>query len=279
LTVSTIHGLLLVAGGQTFALPVTTLVRVTRARAADLRSTGGRDVLPFDGSLVPVASLAAVLGVQAATPREPGTRFPLVVMTSGDRRVAVVVDELIGMQDLVVKRLGPRLRGVRHFAGATILPTGRVALILNAAEVVEGVVERSARSTLRAAPAHVQPEEKVRVLLVDDSMTTRSLEQSILEAGGYAVTAAADGEQAWQLLQEHGADLVVADVDMPRMDGVALCEAIRESKRFREVPVVLLTARASDRDKARGLEAGANAYLAKGAFDQRQLLETIAQLL
>jgi two-component system chemotaxis sensor kinase CheA len=93
------------------------------------------------------------------------------------------------------------------------------------------------------------------------------------------VTAAVDGAQAWQLLQEQGADLVVADIDMPRMDGVELCEAIRESKRFRDLPVVLVTARASDHDKARGLEAGANAYLPKGTFDQRQLLETIAQLL
>src|SRR5690606_32678128 len=118
-----------------------------------------------------------------------------------------------------------------------------------------------------------------RLLVVDDSVTTRSLEKSILEAAGYQVEVAVDGLDAWQLLQERGADLVVADVEMPRMDGFALCEAIRGSRRLRNLPVVLVTALASDADRARGLEAGADAYLPKGTFDQSQLLEAVASLI
>ena len=115
--------------------------------------------------------------------------------------------------------------------------------------------------------------------MVDDSLTTRALEKSIQEAAGYDVTAAADGAAAWQALQERGADLVVSDVDMPRMDGFALTEAVRGSQRFRELPVVLVTARETDADRTRGVEVGADAYLGKSAFDQKNLLETIAQLL
>jgi two-component system, chemotaxis family, sensor kinase CheA len=114
---------------------------------------------------------------------------------------------------------------------------------------------------------------------VNDSVTARSLEKSILEAAGYEVVVAVDGSGAWRRLQDAGADLVVAEVDMPRMDGFALCEAIPRSRRFRELPVVLVTALEGDTDKTHGLEVGAHAYLPKSTLGQRQLLETIAHLL
>src|SRR5262249_9682412 len=122
-------------------------------------------------------------------------------------------------------------------------------------------------------------ETRKRLLIADDSVTTRALVRSILEGAGYEVTAAADGQAAWELLQQHGADLPVSGVEVPRMAGFALAEAVRRSPRFHDLPVVLVTARESEQDKARGLEAGASAYLVKSGFDQRELLETIAQLL
>ena len=279
LTLTTIRALLLRAGGQVFALPLMSLVRLTRVAAGDLGSTAGREVLLSEGPPVPVASLSEVLGVPAETLHHAGGKFPLVIVTSGDRQVALVVDELMAEQELVVKSLGTRLTRVRHFSGATVLPTGHVALILNAADLVQSALGRAPGPALALALEQKQPEDRRRVLLAEDSVTTRSLEKSILEAAGYDVTAVVDGGEAWQLLQEEGADLVVADVEMPRMDGFELCEAIRGSRRFRELPVVLVTARESDRDKARGLEVGANAYLPKSTFDQRQLLETITLLL
>jgi two-component system chemotaxis sensor kinase CheA len=115
--------------------------------------------------------------------------------------------------------------------------------------------------------------------LADDSVTTRTLERSILEAAGYEVATAADGSAAWQLLQETGADVVVSDVEMPKMDGFALARAIRGSKRFRDLPIILLTALETPQDRTRGMEAGADAYLLKSSFDQKMLLATIEQLL
>ncbi|MGH7821770.1 MAG: response regulator, partial [Candidatus Binatia bacterium] len=144
---------------------------------------------------------------------------------------------------------------------------------------VQSALGRAPGRAIAAAFEDKAPEARKRLLLVDDSVTTRSLEKSILEAAGYEVVVAADGAEAWRLIQEKGVDLVVADVEMPRMDGFALTEAIRASKRVGDLPVVLVTALESDKDKARGLEVGADAYLLKSAFDQRQLLETIAQLL
>ena len=115
--------------------------------------------------------------------------------------------------------------------------------------------------------------------MVDDSVTTRTLVESILAAAGFDVTACVDGQDAWRLLHERGADLVVSDIEMPRMDGFALTEAIRASERFRDLPVVLFTSRDSEPDRARGAEVGADAYIVKSAFDQQALLDAIAQLL
>ena len=151
-------------------------------------------------------------------------------------------------------------------------------MVLNTPNLVRKALQRPAGPAL-ASPERAERPAKKRILVVDDSLTTRALEKSILEAAGYDVTAAADGAAAWQLLQERGTDLIVSDVDMPRMDGFALTEAVRGSTRFRELPVVLVTARESEADKTRGVAVGADAYLGKSAFDQKNLLETIAQLL
>jgi two-component system chemotaxis sensor kinase CheA len=189
------------------------------------------------------------------------------------------VDGLLAEQELLVKDLGPRLRGLRLVSGATILPSGSVALLLNPAELVLAASTRAAGPALAAALAEAPVERKRRLLVVEDSVTTRTLERSILEAAGYEVAVAVDGAEGWRLLQESPPDLVIADVEMPRLDGIGLTEAIRASRRFHDLPVILVTALASETDQARGLAAGANAYLVKSAFDQRNLLETVSQLL
>jgi two-component system chemotaxis sensor kinase CheA len=282
LMVATIRAVLLGAAGQVFALPAAHVRRVVRAGAADFGSVGGREVLLSDGAPIPAARLTELLSPQSGIANHPvgaSRRALLVIVASGNTQVALAVDELIAEEEVLVKTLGTRLRHVRHFAGATILPSGRVALILNTADLLSSALGRAPSHRLRAALESKAAESKRRLLLADDSVTTRGLEKSILEAAGYEVTAVADGREAWRLLQERGADLVVADVEMPHMDGFALCEAVRQSPRFRQLPIVLVTALESDADKARGLEAGADAYLPKSTFDQRQLLATIAQLL
>jgi two-component system chemotaxis sensor kinase CheA len=278
LTLTTLRALLVAAGGQTFAFVGTNVQKLVRADPAALRSVEGREMLALGGAPLPVASLTDTLGLP---PREaaPRRKVPAVVVAAGDRRMAFVVDEFLAEQEIVVKGLGSRLRRVRHFSGATILPSGQIALVLNAADLIRRALGRPTARPLGEALAPKVAPAKKRILIAEDSVTTRALEKSILEAAGYDVTAAADGADAWQLLQERGADLLVSDVEMPRLDGFGLAETVRGSSRFRELPVVLVTARATESDKARGLAAGANAYLVKSAFDQRALLETIAQLL
>jgi len=181
------------------------------------------------------------------------------------------------LHGIMFRAVRERLRRVRHFSGATLLPSGRIALILNAADLLRSALQRAPGKQLAVELTAPMAEPKL-LLVVDDSVTTRSLVKSILEAAGYTVLTAPDGIAAWQILQERGADLVVADVEMPRMDGCDLAATIRKSPRFRKLPVVLVTALDSVQDRTRGMEAGADAYLIKSAFDQKELLETIAQL-
>ena len=288
LTLTTIRGLLVRAGGQTFVLPVTSVKELLRIAPEALRSMGGTETLALRGEAVPIVALAAAVG----RPAEPffthaygvdpsmltSGKAAVVIVSSEGCDVGLVVDELMDERQIVVKSLGPRLRSATHLSGATVLPSGRLALILSTAEVVARA--RSHKGTsLRASADTGKTAKKYKVLLVDDSITTRALERSILEAGGYSVVVAFDGAEGWRLLQEQAIDVVVSDVEMPRMDGFALTESIRNTPRFRDLPVVLVTGRASPADRARGLEVGANAYLVKSDFDQQHLLETLAQLL
>jgi two-component system, chemotaxis family, sensor kinase CheA len=201
------------------------------------------------------------------------------VLEAGGKAVAFAVDELVDEAALTVKRLPARLAGSRHIAGASILADGRVALILNVAMLMKEALGRRAEDLApRTAPARRRP----RVLLVDDSITTRGLERSILEAAGYEVVTASDGGEAWMVLQEQPPDqqfdVIVSDIEMPNVTGFELTERVRATNTLARVPVVLVSGLASEADRARGLELGADAYVVKSAFQQSKLLQTIAEL-
>jgi len=286
LTLTALRALLVRAGGETFALGTAAVRRLTRVGPADLHPVGGRPTLVQGGRPIPLVTLAEALGLPATpatAPARPGdpppAKRPAVVVAAGDRLVAFLVDELVAEQEIIIKTLGPRVRRVRNLSGATILPSGRVALVLNAVSLVRDAMARGPAAAVPDPAAARTPPARRRLLVVDDSLTTRTLEQSILEAAGYEVATAVDGEDGWRVLNQRGADLLVTDVDMPRMDGFALCEAVRASPRFARLPVVLFSSRGDDGDKARGNEVGADAYIVKGTFDQKELLATVAQLL
>jgi two-component system chemotaxis sensor kinase CheA len=279
LTVTSIRAVLVEAAGQTFAIPSTSVERLMRLREATVRKLEGRTVMTLADAALPVAPLASLLGLPARELGPGSTGARIVVISGRGHAAGLVVDALVGVEEILVKSLGRRLRHVRYVSGATLLPTGQLALILTPGELVAAAARPGAGELGAPAIGRAIPSSKKRILVVDDSVTTRSLGKSILEAAGFEVVVATDGQEALRVLEERGADLVLSDVEMPRMDGLALTEAIRASRRFERLPVILLTGLGSERDKARGLEVGADAYLVKSAFDTDQLLETIAQLL
>jgi two-component system chemotaxis sensor kinase CheA len=274
-TLASIRVILASLGAQTVAIPTGNVERLIRVRPGDIRRAEGRELLPTPDGAVPLVALARVL--PPLTERPMAESASVVIMRAGNRRVAVVVDELLAEQEITVRPVD----GVRErlaVSGAAILGSGRVALVLDPLTIIDLVFALSG-SGLTTVTRGPDAPAKRRVLVVDDSITTRTLEQSVLEAAGHDVRTAVDGADAWRMLQEGEYDLIVTDIEMPRMDGFALCEAIRASKRLHALPVVLVTALESAAHRARGLELGADAYIGKSSFDQQSLLETVDQLL
>lgn len=271
-----IRAVLVTAGSQTLAIPTTHVERLLRVRAADIQLVEGRQVVTADTGPLPLISLASLLGWPVAEARAP---LPVVLMRTGSRRIAAAVDDLSGESEVMLRPIRITGRGGTLLAGGALLATGQVALVTDPDAIVSTALSGATHPPVALAEEQAAVSARHRILVVDDSITTRTLEQSILEAAGYEVLTAADGSDAWRALQEKGCDLVVADIEMPRMDGFELCQAIRGSKRYARLPVVLVTAMESAEHRARGLEVGADAYIGKSSFDQEHLLETIRQLI
>ncbi|PWC42337.1 response regulator [Azospirillum sp. TSO22-1] len=259
------------AGGQVMALPAADVVRLHRADAAALGSLEGRPVVRIDGEDVLVSSLAALLGLQP--PAGVREHVQLAVVRSGERRTALAVDALVATRDAVVASAEEAGLDPARFIGTVLLDDGSPALVLNAASL--GAAEPVALPAVAAARPAVKP----CILVVDDSITTRTLEKSILEAHGYHVVLCVDGREALERLGTLKVDLVVSDVEMPRMDGFALVQAVKTDPRLADIPVILVTSRGSDEDRERGMRLGADAYIVKSRFDQDDLLERIRRLL
>jgi two-component system chemotaxis sensor kinase CheA len=274
-TVASFRGLLVSAGGLLFLLPTDAIERAVRVDPREVRMAEGRETILRGDEPVALARLAALLGLPC--PEEPeGARDWLhcVVLRSGPDRLAVAVAEVLGEREVLVKPLRPPLGRVPHVSGAGLLGSGQLALILRPADLFA-----SAREPARPArPAAAPKERALRVLVVDDSITTRTMEKNLLEAAGYEVSVAVDGAEAWTQLKTEPVDLVVSDLDMPRMDGFELTLRIRADQALSDLPVVLVTALESREDKERGVEVGANAYVVKSSFDQSSLLEIIRRL-
>lgn len=224
---------------------------------------------------LPLAALAHLLPPIVVQPL--GTHTLIALVAVGPLRVGLIVDELLSEEEILLQPLSDGERRSPLLSGAAILGSGTIALVLDAAAAAEAALESSAQ--LPESTETTGRDRRFKVLVVDDSITTRALEQGILEAAGYDVRTAVDGADGWRCVQEFVPDLVVSDIEMPRMDGFALCETIRHSARFRDLPVVLVTALESPEHRARGLDVGADAYLGKSTFDQRGLLHVIEELL
>src|SRR5579859_523348 len=274
LTLATTRALLVESGDALYALPTAAVEQVLRPK--QLGSIGGRSMFEHHGSAIPVVTLPALFGSGEPATKTSAAPPTLVLVGSGLQRVALLIDRVVGEQEIVVKPLPYPLVRVRHIAGATILGSGRIVPILNVADLLRG----AARSVPTfVAPPVAEPQRKQqRVLVADDSLTTRTMERYILEAAGYEVELAGDGAEALALLQERGCDVLVSDIEMPGLDGIELTARVRAEPRLRDLPIILVTSLDSATDRERGLQAGADAYIVKTSFDQDQLLRTIREI-
>jgi two-component system chemotaxis sensor kinase CheA len=283
LTLISSRGLLVHASGQRFVIPLNVVDHILAVGPQEISSLEGHDVIRYEGRPVTLVCLDDVLGL----PREEGQgdleRTPVVIVGTAERRMAFAVDDLAGEQEVVIKGLGKQLVRVAGIAGATVMGSGEVVLMLNVVDLMKLAIRGEHRPVFEEPAEGVSVEDvrvQQRILIVDDSITTRTLEKNILEAVGYSIAIATDGQEALSAIATGGVpDLIVSDILMPRMDGFELTERIKSDERTAHVPVILVSSLDSAADKARGIEVGADAYIVKSRFDQGNLLETIEQLI
>ena len=270
-TLEVVRCLLVAVGGERYAIPAHAVAALHDAGPGDLVALEGGQAVWSGDDLVPVVALAEVVGAAGA-----GTGGHAVVLASGGHRVGVCVDALLGQREVTLQELGRVVGGRELVAGAAIDADGSVLLVLDCVTLTSRAAARRGQATVTddgdAGP-------RASVLIVDDALTVRELQRSILERAGYAVELAEDGAAALAALDRWRPDLVLTDVEMPRLDGFALVEAIRARPELASLPVLIVTSRAEEADRRRGLEAGADGYLVKQAFDERALLRAVARVL
>jgi two-component system chemotaxis sensor kinase CheA len=277
LTLATFRGTLIRVAEQLFVLPSTNVERVARIPGEAIQTVENRETLVFDEQPVSLVRLDEVLGIETAVRSRPDADafVQVAVLGAADRRMAFLVDEVLHEQEVLVKPLGRQLSRVRNIAAATVLGNGRVVPILNVADLLKSAVTKAPSSIMGRGE---EPEKSRAVLVVEDSITARTLLKNILESAGYEVHTAIDGVDGITALKSREFDIVVSDVEMPRMNGFDLTVKIRADKKLAELPVVLVTALESREDRERGMDVGANAYIVKSSFDQSNLLEVIGRL-
>jgi two-component system chemotaxis sensor kinase CheA len=272
------RGLLVRVGGERYALPLLSIEKIIEADS--VFAVAGRQMINVDGKSLPLVSLANVL--QRPVNGKEQSPDPLaVVLNVADQRLALLVDDVLTEQELAVKSLGRPLQNVPNVAGAALLGNGEPLVILNPAELMRSAAKAHPLDARLIPPQEMGEEAgKIHILVVDDSITTRTLEKNILEAAGYLVITATDGNEALKRLAEFETiQLVVADVEMPQMNGITLVETLRASQDYSNMPIILVTSLESREDRERGMVAGADAYIVKRGFDQAELLDTIHRLL
>jgi two-component system chemotaxis sensor kinase CheA len=271
LTLALLDVLLFHRGANVFGLPLSS---VEEALLVESRLTlAGRESIDVRGQAVPLVDLADLIGADAPA---PGPKTPAIVIAAGGRRLAVTCDRLIGEEDVVLKPLESPLSNVRGYLGTAVLGDGSIALVIDPLELVRGT-DRPRRA--RPAADAATPTSRSKVLVVEDSFTVRELQRSVLEAAGYDVATAENGRLALEHLHaDPDVGLVVTDLEMPELDGLELTAAIRSDPLHASLPVVIVTSLGGDDDRQRGVDAGADAYVVKSAYDQQALLATVRRL-
>jgi chemosensory pili system protein ChpA (sensor histidine kinase/response regulator) len=275
MTLAITRALLVKAHGQTLAIPLSAVTQILRLEAEDQGLVGRESVLRVGGRVYPRVELGKALNLKQP-PDETVTRPPVLLLDLGDRQVALVVDQLLGGREIVVKNLGTHVRQLHGVTGVTLLGDGSVVLIVNPAELVRQPVR--ARAAARPVPAGpARPNHRaLTVLVVDDSPTVRRVVSNLIRGAGWTPVAAKDGSEALEVLG-HAAtppDLILLDVEMPRMDGYELLAMLKRQAAYAPIPVVMVTSRAGEKHRRKARDLGAAAYVVK-PYQDDELLQTI----
>jgi chemosensory pili system protein ChpA (sensor histidine kinase/response regulator) len=276
-TLSIMQALLVYVGEQFFAVPLSAIMSIVEAPAEQLNiSLGNNPLLTYNNQAYGFMHIGTRLGI--SSPRNGSGKVPILLAKVGAREVAMQVGGFVGTKEIVVKALGPQLTELKGVAGATILGDGKVLLILDIAGLWltgDAMKVEHAPETEIAAPSS---ERHPVIMVVDDSLTVRKITGKHLQKRGMEVLTAKDGQDALEQLQEHVVDIMLVDIEMPRMDGYALVSRIRGDPQLEHIPIIMITSRAGDKHRQRAFELGADLYMSK-PYHEDDLFKNIDELL
>ncbi|PTX95981.1 hybrid sensor histidine kinase/response regulator [Spartobacteria bacterium LR76] len=263
--------------GERYAFPLARIERVVEVTRSDVHLIGGIAHIFLDGEKVEIFSAAQILELGAGD--VSGDALSLVIIPSGQGRIGLAVDRLLGMRELSLQRLDGRLGRTQDVSSAALLEDGEVVIVLDINDLSVSAANFSSASRQRALFPEHDASPCCRILVADDSLTVRELERKLLAGQGYEVDTAVDGADAWNALRSGKYDLLVTDIDMPRLDGIELVKLVRGSAQLRDLPVIVMSYKERDEDRARGLEAGADYYLTKSSYQDESILGAVRELL
>ena len=274
-TLAISHALVIRTGDEFYALPLPTVEGVVRLPRADVLTHLRSESASFShGSMrYRLQPLAVYVGMEPSPLPEQDVTIPIVLVRAGEHSTGLIADELIGSREIVVKPVGPQISGIRGISGATILGDGRIVIILDIGALVR------AEWRGRAAPTvtREKTDRRTFALVVDDSITVRRVTQRLLERNGMRVMTARDGMDAVAVLADNVPDIILLDIEMPRMDGYEVAAHVRKDERLHDVPIIMITSRVGEKHRARAIELGVDDYLGK-PYQESQLIDAITPL-
>jgi two-component system sensor histidine kinase and response regulator WspE len=277
LTLSVLRAVLVDVAGEPYAFPHNRIDRLLRVPHSDVRSLEHRQFVTVDGQNIGLVLAAQLFDIPGEPPSED---LSVVLLGDASGQYGLVVDSFRGEQDLVVRPLDPRLGKVPDISAASTLDDGTPVLIADVEDLIRSMDRFIQDGTLRRSEPKLTGEgRRKRVLVVDDSITVREVERQLLRVRGYEVEVAVDGQEGWNAIRAGEFDLLVTDVDMPRMDGLELVRLVRADPELRELPIVIISYKDREEDRMRGLELGVNRYLTKGSFHDDTFLGAVADLI
>ncbi len=282
ITMSVIRALLVDIGGEPYAFPLTRIDQILLCSHADIRTLEGRQYVDRDGVSIGLVLAAQVLDLELPPAPAVGESLPVVVISDRGQQFGMIVSGFLGERDLDVRPLDPRLGKVPDISSASLLENGNPVLIVDVDDLVrsiDGLLTGRHLTRVEFARMAERARRRKRVLVVDDSITVRELERQLLQSRGFDVDVAVDGMDGWNAIRGGQYDLVVSDVDMPRLDGIGLVSLIKADPVRRGIPIVIVSYKDREEDRLRGLEAGANRYLTKTSFQDETFLHTIIDLI
>jgi chemosensory pili system protein ChpA (sensor histidine kinase/response regulator) len=280
LTLAIAQALIVKVKDQEIAIPMNLVEETTRFSDKDIQRAAGEEMVNLRGVLMRMLRLNTLLGAGKLPRREEGYRYPTLILVLADKRLALMVEEILGREEIVVKSLGEYLKNIRMFSGATISGEGDVRLILNVAHLFgeEAISTKTSYINSRDSTAVESLVRKPRLLLVDDSISIRKYVQRFLDRSGYEVDTATDGMNALDILSKAKYDAVITDLEMPIMHGYDLIAEMKRSPLFGRIPIIVLTSRAGEKHRQKALDMGAQDYLVK-PFEEQEMIGTLRRLL